>query len=116
MDQALALAPPLPPEVAQAMGGASQVAGTFVTGMSEAASQMSQTPNSLQEAAGMMSLLGGPANVPINDVTQGLQGMTNAYNALAPGSAPSMQDLASAGEQLRKAAQQMPPDALAALF
>ena len=98
------------------MGGASQVANTFVAGMSEVASQLNQTPNSLQEAAGMMSLLGGPANVPISQVTQGLQGMTDAYHALAPDSAPSMQDLARAGEQLQKAAEQMPPDALAALF
>ena len=84
--------------------------------MSEVASQLNQTPNSLQEAAGMMSLLGGPANVPISQVTQGLQGMTDAYHALAPDGAPSMQDLARAGEQLQKAAEQMPPDALAALF
>ncbi len=116
VDQALALAPPLPPEVAEAMGGAPQVADTFVAGMSEVANQLNQTPNSLQEAAGMMSLLGGAANVPINEVTQGLQGMTDAYNALAPGGAPSMQDLAKAGEQLQRAAARMPPDALAALF
>ena len=115
-DQALALAPPLPPEAAEAMGGPSQVADTFVTGMSEVASQLNQTPNSLQEAAGMMSLLGGPANVPVNEVTQGLQGLTDAYNAMAPGGAPTLDDLASAGLQLQKAVQQMPPDALAALF
>ncbi len=114
--QALELAPPLPPEVAQAMGGASEVADTFVAGMSDVASQLNQTPNSLQEAAGMMSLLGGPANAPINEVTQGLQGLNDAYNALAPEGAPSMQDLASAGEQLQRAAEQIPPDALAALF
>ncbi len=116
VNQALAMAPPLPPEVAQAMGGAAEVADTFVAGMSDVASQLNQTPNSLQEAAGMMSLLGGPANVPINEVTQGLQGLNDAYNALAPGGAPSMQDLASAGEQLQRAAEQIPPDALAALF
>ncbi len=115
--QALGMAPPLPPEVAQAMGGApSAIADEFVGGMGEVANQLNECPGMVQEAAGMMSLLGGPANVPIADVTQGLQGLTDAYGATACDGAQSMQDLANAGSQLQKAAEQMPADALAGMF
>lgn len=113
--EALAMAPPLPPEVTSAMGGPSALADEFVGGMGEVANQMAACPGIGQEAAGMMSLLGGPA-VPLNDVTQGMQGMMNAYSGTACNGMQSMGDLANAGNQLSQAAQQMPQEALSGLF
>ncbi len=117
VEEALGMAPPLPPDVAEAMGGApADIADEFVGGMGEVANRLNECPGMVQEAAGMMSLLGGPANVPIADVTQGLQGMTDAYSATACDGAQSMEDLANAGNQLQNAVEQMPADALAGMF
>lgn len=115
VNEALAMAPPLPPEVTEAMGGPSALADEFVGGMGEVANQLAECPGIGQEAAGMMSLLGGPA-VPLNDVTQGMQGMMDAYSGTACDGMQSMDDLANAGNQLSQAAQQMPQEALSGLF
>lgn len=115
VEQALAMAPPLPPEVAETLGAPSDFANDFVGGMGEVMATMNQCPGIVQEAAGMMSLLGGPS-VPINEVTQGLQGMTEAYGSTVCNGMQSMQDLANAGQGLQNALTQMPADALGGLL
>ncbi|MCC6539463.1 MAG: hypothetical protein IT162_18065 [Bryobacterales bacterium] len=115
VNQALATAPPLPAEVTEAMGGAEALADEFVGSMGEMANQLTQCPDIAQEAAGMMSLLGGPS-VPLNDVTQGVQGMMNAFSDTAGEGMQSVGNLANTGAQLAQAAQQMPPEALSGLF
>ena len=116
IEQALAAAPPLPPEVTDVVGPPGQFAEEFAGAMAEVVNRIPELPSAVPDIAGMMSLLGAPGAVPVKAATEALQGMAEAYAAMAPDATPSPAALAAAGRQLQQAAEQMPADALAALF